>query len=445
MRSLIFLMLSVGVGCLFFYGASTSAQENWNDHFKPFSQPVEIEAPHGMKIYDRPALDAGLIGSITPPQRGVVAGYVESGGQRFYLTIQSYHAWLDSETPPMWLNFSGKEILPPMPRLLESRNGIDPDTGEEALIEIYETTVVISPSSAWPMASVDHFDAFFSARIDDSTEIGDDGWELSLTLLPNGDAIPFGIPFTEPSFSEMISGKSTKIRRLIARPSASKHTISGDSNGANILSTLRPGMVAKAAFHKGSIVEFSTGGDAWAAASPTSRLSIPAVKSYDEISFFFHASSMNGFPCHIMLTPDRIRGADYTDYSLIENMGAPFQTGIYNEKENQTGWTIYVKCDQTIEIAAPLYDGRGAPGMLELEGISLEPKSDALLAGTSIQAESGSGTTMTVEEFSRLPPPSLETHPAPAGWIPLTERKLGTIPEAQRMEETDAVGEQDGL
>lgn len=420
--------------------AVVHSQDEWNDKFKRFKFPVVLEAPTGMTVLDRPAIDANVLGSTSDPQRGLVSGFVPLGSMRYYVTKESYDAWLDTGKAPSWLYFDGKEVLPPLPKLLKSVQGTDPDTGEDALIEVYETTVKLDVASEWPVADAGTYDAFFPATVKLGGPTGETGWEVLFELHPNKNAPLFDLPFTDDSFEEIMSGKANnKIVHLLANPSDTKYVLSGNGNRENILPLLRSGIVYLAAFKNGKMIRLSTGGDAWSSPAPTSRLSIPVVGRGESISFLFYASSRTGSPVQIQCTPNRIVGADYTKYSIIENMGAPFQPETANDIETQTNWTLYLHGDQTIALAAPLWDGRGAPGMIELESIGLDP------APPAATTQSGLSNWQPMAEFAKVLPPDITQQQIPAGWTPLTKGKLGPVPATQRILETDAMGEADGL
>lgn len=429
---------------LTFVATAVTGQDDWNDKFKRFKHPVTLSAPGGMKVLDRPAVDATVVGATTEPQRGVVSGFVPMGNLRFYVTKESYDAWIDTGKNPSWVFFDGKEILPPLPKLLRSVEGIDPDSGEDALIEVYQTTSRIDAASKWPIADPGQYDAFFPATVKLGGPVGENEWEVLFELHPNKNAPLFNLPFTDDSFEEMMSGQSPyKVVRLLANPSETKHVLSGTGNRENILSLLRAGCVYLAAFKDGKMVKLSTGGDAWSATAPTSRLSIPVIRRDEKLSFLFYASSRTGVPMQIQCTPDRITGADYTKYSLIEDMGAPFLPGSANDIETQTNWTVSIHSDENIALSAPLWDGRGAPGMIELEGIDLEP--EPATTQTAPELQSNLYSWMPITTFAKELPPEVDQQVIPAGWMPLTKGKIGSIPATQRVLETDATGEADGL
>lgn len=421
-----------------------TAQDTWNDKFKRFKHPVVLEAPNGMKVLDRPAIDAKLLGTTAEPQRGIVSGFVPLGNLRFYVTKESYDEWIDTGKAPSFLYFDGEEVLPPLPKLKKRVQGIDPDTGEDAIIEVYEATTAVEAASQWPVTDRGNYDAFYPATVKLAGPVGENDWEVLFELHPNKDAPLFNLPFTDDSFEEMMSGNSEyKVIRLLSSPSEDKLVLSGTGNRENILGLLRAGCVFLAAFNEGKLIKLSTGGDAWSSPAPTSRLSIPAVQKGQSLSFLFYASTRTGIPTQLQCTPNRIVGADYTKYSIIEDMGAPFVPDTANDFETQRNWTVSIHGDQSIALAAPLWDGRGAPGMIELEGIDLDP--EPAQSQTPPDAVSNLYSWMPLAKFAEELPPEIEKQQIPAGWLPLTQTKVGTVPATQRVLETDGLGGADGL
>src|SRR5690606_32437696 len=91
-------------------------------------------------------------GVVAGPTKVAVVGFVEAGGQRFYLSEAENNRWIDTGDAPVWIAPGGGEQLPALPRLLKRGPGEDPDSGEEVMIEAYEETVAILPESRWPAA-----------------------------------------------------------------------------------------------------------------------------------------------------------------------------------------------------------------------------------------------------------------------------------------------------
>jgi hypothetical protein len=402
------------------------AQESWNDDVKYYGGPVVLTALEGYRTVSAPAIGAKVTGTTDGPARVTVAGLVENGGQRFYMTDVSFSEMVGGNGDPVWITAGGTEQLPALPRLLKRGAAEDPDSGEEVMIEAYEETVTLQPESRWPGA-VAKSERFFPAAL---LAVGEDAagrTTVDLQLFMNTDASTWGYPFSSSSYNEISSGKPGAQVRLYSRPGTInvRLLIEGPSP---VLPLMQPGLVFLAGFAEGELVRLSLGGDAWTESAPISRLGAPVFKNDGKLAFGFGATDFTGAKAvtPIRVLPDRIAGADYTFYKLISEMGAPFDEN--SPPEFQNAWTLDIERDLTTTLLAPLYDGRGAPGMIELEGLSLDP-APAAAAPENISDE-------VFAAFRDFLPTKTDPMIFGEGWKSILEHKLGEIPAAQRVPET---------
>jgi len=402
------------------------AQEAWRDDVKYYAGPVVLTALEGYRTVSDPVAGAKVTGSTEGPARVSVAALVENGGQRFYLTEASFGDMLGDRGAPVWITAGGTEQLPSLPRLVKRAPGEDPDSGEEVMIEVYEETATLQPESRWPAATAVPTKNFPAALL----AVGEDAdghTTVDLQLFMNTNAAQTGYPFAQPSFNELSNGKGGALVRLYSRPGTVnvRLLITGPSP---VLPLMQPGLVFLAGFAEGALVRLSIGGDAWTEAAPVSRLGAPVFKNDGKLAFGFGATDFTGAKAvtPIRVLPDRIAGADYTQYKLISEMGAPFDE--YSPAEFQNAWTLHIERDLTTTLLAPLYDGRGAPGMIELEGLSLDPVPAAATA-ENISDE-------VFAAFRDFLPSKTDPAIFGEGWKSILEHKLGEIPAAQRVPET---------
>lgn len=424
---------SLSLGVLFL--SPLHAQERWEDDLKRYLDVVELSAPSGYKTHAAPVAGSAATGEIAAPAKIEVIACVESNGTRFYVTEESYQRWIETQAGLVWVSCGGTEILPPMPRLVSREPGIDPNSGEDALIELYEDDYAVLPETRWPSPAIDGSVHAFSAAVLSSKPGPGGRWLVDLQLFPNGDANLSPYPFTGPSFREIGNGAAYNIQRLISRPDRASVRLEIDlAKGQPTtppMEIIAPGMVFLAAFADGVLVRLSVGGDAWSEGAPVSRLSTPVFKRDEVLHFGFLATKITGeTTTSITVIPDLVAGADYTKYSLIEAMGAPFDD--FNTGDFHTMWTLHFESDLTTRLLAPLYDGRGAPGMLELEGLDLDPV--AMDTGATVY------TAEQLAALAELIPAAIESGNLPGGWNSIMQSKLGKIPASQRGPETEETG-----
>lgn len=399
-----------------------SAQEPWEDDLQNFPDGVFLAAPSGYRTHAAPG--AAATGTVPGVVRIEVSGFVEAGGQRYYMTASSRDAWIKTQAAPVWISTDGSGELPPLPRLLKRGEGEDPDSGEMVMIEAYEETVAIQPESLWPGTAANPEKYFPAALI----AVGEDpagNTTADFQLFLHGDGMTTGYPFAMPSFRQIMSGVPHPVIRLYSKPDRAniRLTIAGPST---VLPLLQPGLVFRAGFADGQLVQLSLGGDAWSESAAISRLGAPVFRRDERLVLGFTATEVTGPGVPLRVLPDRIGGADYTEYRLIGEMGPPFDD--LNPIEYQDGWTLHIERDLTLTALAPLYDGRGAPGMLELEGLELEPA----LPAPSVD-------NFTDEQYAAFRGKlTVKTDPSifGQGWQSITASKLGEVPASQRIAET---------
>lgn len=404
--------------------AGLRAEETWRDDLRKFPGVVPLSAPQGYRLFETPSSKSPVTGEVPGPATIGVVGFVEVGGTRFYLSEASHRQSIESGKAPQWISAGAEAQLPPLPRLLKRGPGEDPDSGETVTVEAYEEVVPIHPESHWP-AAPGEATKFFPAALLAVGEDPNGKTTVFFQLFLNGNASTSGYPFAAASFRELMEGRPGPSIRLYSRPSVEQHLlrIAGRSP---VLPLLQPGLVFLGGFRDGGLVSLALGGDAWSESAPVSRLGAPVFRSGEALDFGFLATEMTGEGLPLAIRPDRVAGADYTRYDLIAQMGAPF--GEYSPPEFQDNWTLRISRDLSTDLLAPLYDGRGAPGMIELEGLSLDaapPVPDPDL--------------FTAEQFAafrdKLP---RKTDPAAFGgkWKSILEGKLGEVPPSQRVPET---------
>lgn len=414
------------------------ALEPWEDDFKRFLNPIEIELPGTFQTYSSPTAGEAPVAEKTGPVKMLVTGFVEVSGKRFYVTEASYSRWIDTQSGLVWISAAGGEKMPPLPTFLFRKPGVDPNSGEDVMVDAYEENYSVLPVSRWPgplsQSKNQNLDSFPAAVL--SAEPGDGGlWTVEFQLFPNGDAFSGKYPFSEPSYRELNSGAPSPLVRLISKPDRATFHLEMAATGRDSKIVIAPGMVFLASFREGSLVRLSMGTDAWSEISPVSTLSAPLFRRGEALEFSFVATRIKTDPVGFEVRPDRILGADYTKYDLIAAMGAPFDE--YSPAEYQTGWTLALEADLTTILYAPLYDGRGAPGMLELEGLDLDPAPTP--AGPPVYSADD------LAAFRSVLSGMLPTGATPDGWKSILKTKLGQIPTSQRGTETDGSDGGDGI
>jgi len=114
-------------------------------------------------------------------------------------------------------------------------------------------------------------------------------------------------------------------------------------------------------------------------------------------------------------------GVDWTVYDLIAQIGGDSEAEAEEDKElealNAQLWNLAVDSRLAITVLAPLTEGRGAAGSIELEGIDLVPTDEEEAKALADMAK------------AENPPAPIPDSP---GWISNAEQDLGSVPESQR-------------
>ncbi len=417
----ILLLLSVIVLSLSVSTPSSHAQQPWEDDYRRLSAVIPVTAREGAAILSAPVHNATVVKELAGPFSFSAHGFVESDGVHLFLTEAAYNQWLDKQTIPEWIRVNGKAEFPPLPRLIYQGKGIDPDTGEEARREVYEETVPINPISIWPAKSPAGQDVVLPVKVTSAIENKSGGWDAVFTVYPSFESNIWKFGFPEPSYNQLSDPANNVSRRLISKPDIKELTLRGSSGTERFLGVLKPGIVFNAHFTEGKL-HYLEAGDNWPPVVAASHLSPPLFQASadSEIVFRFGVSTLDGVHTVIEVMPDKVTGADYTNYNMLAQFGPPFHEDTGIPEWTMSEWSIELNSDLTVHVVAPLMDGRGASGMLELEGLELGPSYEDEIK--------------LMKSFVQVRPPNL---PDAAGWRSIIKDKLGAIPAAQRIKESD--------
>ena len=395
------------------------SQNDWFGDLQRFGIPISAGAPQGYQVARRPGGPVDPARTESAPAEITVVGFVERGGTRYYLTEEGSDQWIDNGNPSYWLVIPGA-VFPEKPPLSSRQKGIDPDSGENVTIEVYEETVALVQTTAWPMAQPEYPDVVLPVKVKSIEPTTGDAWRATFTVYPSFDSNIDKYAFPYPSSNQMSDPAFQVLRKLVSKPSFKEITVTGTARAEQMMTVLKPGIVFNGLFAGGKLY-YLEAGDTWPPIVPASRLSAPQFQSLIGLKAFrFHITTIDGGHTLIEVMPDKITGADYTQYAPIAKMGPPFddQTGL--PKWLMEEWGIEIHCDQTVHVVAPLMEGRGAPGMLELESLSLDDSEyDREVAA--------------LKTFFEVQPPPL----APAGgWISILEKPLGAVAKQQQIPES---------
>lgn len=414
------------VFCLVSLPISQATPQEWKPLLRSlFShdfQGVEVDAPDGVLLRSAPSSEAPLIRSLPGPLILKACNYVEIGTERFYLTADARDLMFDGK-PTYWVSVPGTKrgefIAATTPATLVKRETRDFfKTGPETA-EVYEETVNLTPVTEWgPAYRRAEIDFQLPAKVVSLEERVGDAWELILTVYPAFESNVDRIPGPAPE----VHGEP--YQALITRPVQREVRVRGTEHGKRFAALFIPGTVWAASFSEGRLQELRIG---WHDLQPpyeVSRLSAPHVRRGNQLSFRFQVNRLLGNPVIMEVTPDLITGVDWTVYDLIAELGgapgefsdAAFETHVHRL------WNVTVASDQRIRVVAPLMEGRGAAGSLELESLGLGPSFEEELKALA--------------ELSKYTAPELAA-PDSADWFSIRDQDLGPVPESQRGPESE--------
>lgn len=426
MRILSYSILSVLLVPVFLATPAFS-QSSWSDDLQRYSPTLKVEAPQGYQEFPTPGGNGGARNHPGATTLELV-GFVEKSGVRYYLTVQAQDRWFDTGGEPSWVVITGGGVFPEKPPLLSRGPGTDPDTGEEVTIELYEETVQLANQVTWPLPVSETVDVVLPLKVKSSADLGGGKWNAVFTVYPNFDSNIGKFGFATPSFKQMSSGTEQVRRMLFSKPSAREFTVTGNSQGPRIASVLKPGVMFNGSFRGGKLFRLKAG-DIWPAIVASSRFSPPAFrKVLGQMQFHVQATTLDGGQVGLDFVPDKILGADFTDYNLIAQMGPPFDDQQGFPEWTMSEWSIVVRSDQTIRMVAPLMEGRGAAGMLELESLELGP-------GYEEEIE------LMKTFYERLPNPV----PVPPGMQSILKSKLGPVPDSMKISPEEQAAQMGGF
>lgn len=403
-----------------------SSAQDWKPHLRNLPsfdlQGMDIDAPEGVVVLAQPSAGAQVLKTQPGPLVLKAAAYVDNGGSRYYLTAEARDMLWD-EKPAYWISVPGtgrsEFIASTTAATLVKRETRDFFKTGPQTAEVYEETVNLAPVSAWGAGwRRAEIDFHLPVKVAAFRSLDDDAWELELTVFPAFESSTERIPGPRPE----IYGEP--YQALITRPVQRTVKVTGTAKADPLRSLFVEGSVWAAGFSEGRLQELRIG---WHELEPpfeVSRLSAPHFRRGDQMAFRFRLNRLLAEPAQIEVTPDRIVGVDYTKYDLIAEIGgAP---GEYSDAEmeaflNQL-WNVTVGPDLLVNVVAPLIEGRGAAGSLELESLGLGP---------SFEEELKALVGMAKATAPPLDPPT------EADWLSIVDHELGVIPESQRGPETD--------
>jgi hypothetical protein len=403
-----------------------ASAQDWLPFVRAIPSPtyngVEIDAPEGLVVRDGPSPEAKILRTEPGPLVLRATNYVEAGEARYYLDDAGRERLWDGRMPE-WFQVPGTGragfIAGTKPAKLLKREtrdffGAGPETAE-----VFEERVALLPETTWnPGFRRAESDFRLPVKIVSLRE-GDGGaWEAALVAYPSFDSNPERIPGPAPEeFGNLY-------RILVTRPEQNELVLRGSGRFEAVSSVLIPGTVWAADFSEGRIAALRLG---WRDIEPpyeVSRLSPPQFSSGELLRFRFLANRLLEEPVLLEFAPDEVVGADYTVYEQLADLGGAPGPDSDEEFEDYLHrlWNITLSPDLVLRVAAPLHEGLGGVGVLDLESIGLGPSFESDLRDLAKLAKAESPTLPETDE---------------AGWRSIREAKLGPVPEAQRGPETE--------
>ena len=396
-----------------------------------------IDAPDGFSVVSRLEAGARIRETTREPSTLTVSGRFEVNAGVCYYDPKD--AWLKGERRDVgWIVVHGRGregfVNATRPaRLIKKEEGED-NNGAPADIEVYEETVPIAEVSEWG-ASFRRagIDFAMPVKVESFREMTGSGWEVSFTLFPAFDSNVYRVP----GYLEKMKQKNDIIdaayrngtgfpkgyrpvmHSLITLPDRRAAKLRGSGRAEEFRALLLPGTVWAAGMSEGRIQSLSIGYSWLPPKIECSPLSDPIFSRGERISFQFLTTKLEGTSARLSTTPDQIVGIDYTNYEDLASL-RPEQMEFNDGSPMPSEWNILLNSRHEIVVVAPLMDGRGAAGMLELESLGL---------GDTYEQD-----LEALGEFWKKSPPQFPS--AQPGWFRYLDRNLGPVPASQRGPET---------
>jgi hypothetical protein len=289
--------------------------------------------------------------------------------------------------------------------------------GYRELVEVYEEMVPLAGETRWPASRTDSDQVIFPVKVESARSQDGTSWVVTFSVFPNFDSnlSRVGIdPGTQGAVPP--SGKAVS-RALISKPATQSVVLTGGVEAEKILAILKPGMVFEGYFSNGRLLSLQAG----ESGVPATHFSPPHFRPGDRMAFRFHATTLRGSDLVMEVEPDFVVGADYTDYGDMAKLGPPFSKEGYpeNNKDLHYYWSIEVASNLKVRVIAPLWEGRGGAGILDLESIDL---------GSSYEEDLKALNAFDKGRASLLGQPA-------SGWRSIWAIRLGSIPQSQRVTE----------
>lgn len=414
MRRLAWML--AGCGLVMAAAPETAGAQEWRKELRNCGFPTAsvLDAPAGYKVLSAPSAKARVVREVPGPASVSVTNYVERNSVRYYLA-----SW---ENESEWIVVPGTKraefIAASTPAKMIKKETRDFfKTGPETA-EVYEETCPIEPVTEWG-------DDYRRAEIDFNLPLKlvsfkgreDGAWEAVFSVFPAFTSNDQRIPGPPPE----LYGEPHQV--IITRPDSRETTLRGGSRAAVFEQVLLPGTVWAGGFSEGRLQHLRLGWDELQTPEEVSRLSPPHFSRAEPMSFRFNTTRLLETPTLISVTPDRVVGVDWTNYAEMAKLGGPYHGGEDDELHLhiQKMWNITLDSRLQLNVVAPLIEGRGAAGMLELEELGLGPSYEEEL-----------------KALARMPeqePPALGEPDDPA-WKSIMTNKLGRVPVSQRAAET---------
>lgn len=289
--------------------------------------------------------------------------------------------------------------------------------GYRELVEVYEEVVPLTGETRWPASGTDSDQVIFPVKVESVRGQDADGWVATLSVFPNFDSNPSRVGIDRGTQGALNASGWAVSRGLISKPATQSVTLAGGVGAERLLAILKPGMVFEGLFSEGRLQRLQAG----ETGVPATHFSPPHFRKGDRMAFRFHATTLRGSDLVVEVEPDAIVGADYTDYGDMAKLGPPFSKDGYpeNSKDQHDHWSLAVSCDLRVRVIAPLWEGRGGAGILDLESIDL---------GSSYEEDLKALNAFRKANATRLGPPA-------SGWASIWEARLGSVPRSQRVAE----------